>query len=179
MVEDKEYTATGREVTEIDRVFDVQVRGVVVITTRWGKKHNGMSAAWVSRSSEQPFLAMASVWKENFSNELIKKSRIYAINYLKEGQQNVAVHFGKQSGRDVDKFVHLPYFTDKTGAPILQDCLAYLDCKVIGELDSGDHTIFLGEVLSGKIIGKGRGLEFRRADYVNAVASPDGPTPAE
>ena len=179
MAEEKEYTMTGREVTDIDRAFDVQVRGVVVITTRSGERFNGMSAVWVSRSSEQPFLAMASVWKENFSNDLIRQGGIYAINYLKEGQRNLAIHFGKQSGRDVGKFLHVPYFTDKTGAPILKDCLAYLDCKVIGEVDSGDHTIFLGEVLSGRVMGQGRGLEFRREDYVDAVASPDGPIPKE
>jgi len=54
-----EYTNTGREVTEIDRVFDQFVRGVFVITTRWKENLNGMGAAWVNRSAEQPFLLIA------------------------------------------------------------------------------------------------------------------------
>ncbi len=45
---------TGREGTLIDRVFDPMVRGVVVITTRHGKKVNGMSACWVTRSALPP-----------------------------------------------------------------------------------------------------------------------------
>jgi flavin reductase (DIM6/NTAB) family NADH-FMN oxidoreductase RutF len=179
MYDEKQQTRLGREITDIDRAFDVLVRGVVVITTRWDEKLNGMSAAWVSRASEQPFLAMVSVYRENFSHDLIRKSRIYAINYLTEGQQHLAIHFGKQSGRNVDKFEKVPYFIDKTGAPILKECLAYLDCKVIDELDSGDHTIFLGEILSGKVIGQGRGLQFRLTDYVDAVASPEGPIKKE
>jgi flavin reductase (DIM6/NTAB) family NADH-FMN oxidoreductase RutF len=134
-----------------------------------GQKLNGMSAAWVSRSSEQPFLVMASVYKKNYSHDLIQSSRIFAVNYLQEGQQKLAIHFGKQSGREVEKFRKIPYFTERTGAPILKDCLAYLDCRVIDQMDSGDHTIFLGEVQSGKIIARS-GLQSSK-DYLNAPPS--------
>lgn len=179
MAEQEEYTRLGRKVTDIDRAFDVAVRGVVIITTRWDDKPFGMAAAWVSRVSEQPFLAMVSVYKKNFSHDLIRKSRIYAINYLREGQQNLAVHFGMQSGRDVEKFRNVPYFTDATGAPILEDCLAYLDCEVVDEMDSGDHTIFLGEAVRGRVIGRGEALTFQRGDYEGAAASLQGPLPME
>ena len=175
MAQETETTRMGRPITDIDRAFNVQVRGVMVITTKWGGKLNGMSAAWVSRASEQPFLVMASVYKKNYSHDLIQNSRIFAVNYLVEGQQNLAIHFGKQSGREVDKFRKVLYSTDKTGAPILKDCLAFLDCRVINQMDSGDHTIFLGEVLSGKVVTHGRGLQFELKDYLNVSASPDGP----
>ena len=175
MTEEKACTRMGREITDIDRAFDVQVRGVMVLTTRWSEKLNGMSAAWISRAAEQPFLVMVSVYKENYSHDLIKKSGIFAANYLKDGQQNLAIHFGKQSGRDVDKFLKVSYFMDQTGAPILKDCLAYLDCRVLEELDAGDHTIFLGEVLSGRVLAEGRGLPYQLADYLDAEACPDGP----
>jgi len=175
MAEENETTRMGRPITDIDRAFNVQVRGVVVITTKWDQKLNGMSAAWVSRASEQPFLVMASVYKKNYSHALIQSSRVFAVNYLGEGQQNLAIHFGKQSGREVEKFRKVPYFTEETGAPILKECLAYLDCRVINQMDSGDHTIFLGEVLSGKVIASGRGMQFDLRDYLNASASPDGP----
>ena len=175
MAQETETTRMGRPITDIDRAFNVQIRGVMVITTKWGGKLNGMSAAWVSRASEQPFLVMASVYKKNYSHDLIQNSRIFAVNYLVEGQQNLAIHFGKQSGREVDKFRKVLYSTDKTGAPILKDCLAFLDCRVINQMDSGDHTIFLGKVLSGKVVTSGRGLQFELKDYLNVSASPDGP----
>ena len=179
MAEKKEYTMSGREVTDIDRAFDVQARPVVVITTKCDEKINGMSAAWVNRSSDQPFHAIIAVYKTHYSHDLIKKAGIYAINFLKEGQQHLAVHFGYQSGREVDKFRNVPFFTEATGAPILKNCLAYLDCKIFQEVDSGDHTVFFGEVLTGKVIGQGEGLRFRRGDYVNAKASPFGPVPLD
>ena len=61
---------------------------------------------------------MVSVYKKNYSHDLIKKSSIFAVNYLKDGQQNLAIHFGKQSGRSMDKFLKVSYFMDQTGAPI-------------------------------------------------------------
>ena len=163
--EAREYTNTGREVTQIDRVFDQFVRGVFVITTRCGEKLNGMGAAWVNRSAEQPFYLMASIWKNNFSHDLVKKSGIFAVHVLRSDQVEVARHFGKQSGRDVEKFARVPYRTAKTGAPILLDCLAYLDCRVVSATDSGDHTIFLGEVQEADFVTKGEALLYQRSDY--------------
>lgn len=166
----KEYTSTGREVTLIDRVFDQMVRGVVVITTRLGDKLNGMSACWVNRSAEQPFLIMASVWKKNFSHDLIKGSGVFAVHILRSDQVDVARHFGKQSGREVEKFARIQYKIAKTGSPILADCLAYLDCRVVSATESGDHTIFVGEVLEADFITRGEPLLFQRRDYLDVPA---------
>ncbi len=165
--EEKEYTSTGREVTLIDRVFDQMVRGVVVITTRLRDKLNGMSACWVNRSAEQPFLVMASVWKKNFSHDLIKESRVFAVHVLRSDQVDVARHFGKQSGREVDKFAQVSYRIGKTGSPILTDCLAYLDCLVLRSTESGDHTIFVGEVQDADFVIRGEPLIFQRRDYLD------------
>jgi flavin reductase (DIM6/NTAB) family NADH-FMN oxidoreductase RutF len=141
----KEYTRSGRQVTLIDRVFDKMVRGVVVITTRLGAKLNGMTACWVSRSADQPFLVLASIWRKNYSHDLIKESKMFAINILRSDQVDLARHFGKQSGREMNKFSQVPYMTGKTGSPLISNCLAYLDCWVVNSTESGDHTIFGGE----------------------------------
>jgi uncharacterized repeat protein (TIGR04076 family) len=170
--EEKEYSGTGREVTLIDRVFDTMIRGVVVITTRQGEKINGMSACWVNRSADQPFLFAASIWKQNLSHEMIRQSGIFAVHVLRSDQVQLARHFGKQSGRQVDKFAAVSYHTGKTGAPILTDCLAYLDCRVVSSTDSGDHTIFSGQVQEGEIVSRGEALVFQRRDYL------EDPSPA-
>jgi len=168
MTEENEYTNTGREVTQIDRVFDQMIRGVYVITTRRGEKLNGMAAAWVNRSAEQPFFIMASVWKKNFSHDLIKESGIFAVHILRSDQIEVARHFGKQSGRDIEKFAVIPYRVAKTGSPILTDCLAYLDCRVLSATESGDHTIFVGEVQEADFVTRGEALLYQRRDYLDA-----------
>jgi len=142
----KEYNNSGREVTLIDRVFDRMARGVVVITTRLEGKMNGMTACWVTRSADQPFLIIASIWKKNYSHDLIKKSGVFAVHVLRSNQVDIARHFGKQSGREIDKISQIPYKIGKTGSPILTNCLAYMDCRLVNSMESGDHTIFMGEV---------------------------------
>ncbi|HSR11752.1 MAG TPA: TIGR04076 family protein [Thermodesulfobacteriota bacterium] len=168
--EEKEFTSTGREVTLIDRVFDTMVRGVVVITTREGERVNGMSACWVNRSADQPFLIAASIWKENLTYDMVRKSGVFAVHMLRSDQVQLARHFGKQSGRNIEKFASVPYRTGKTGAPILKDCLAYLDCRVVGSADSGDHTVFIGEVQDAEIVSRGEALSFRRIDYADPIS---------
>ena len=162
--DEKEYTSTGREVTLTDRIFDQMVRGVVVITTRSGEKRNGMTACWVTRSADQPFLVMVSIWKKNFSHDLVKESGIFAMHVLKSDQVGLARHFGKQSGREVDKFSQVPYRSGKTGSPILANCLAYLDCRVVNSAESGDHTIFVGEVQEADFVSRGEPLLYQRKD---------------
>ena len=165
--EKKEYTGTGREVTLIDRVFDQMVRGVVVLTTRLGEKANGMTACWVNRSADQPFFVMASVYKKNFSHDLIRESGVFAVHVLRKDQVDLARHFGKQSGREMDKFDRVQSRLGKTGAPILADCLAYMDCRVVNSADSGDHTIFIGEVQDAAFVSRGEALIFQRSDYLD------------
>ncbi len=60
-----------------------------------------------------------------------------------------------------------------------QDSVPHSQGSLPDELDSGDHNIFLGEVLSGKVSGKGQGLQFRLTDYLDAVANPEGPVNKE
>ncbi len=97
-----EITRMGRPVTDIDRAFNVQVRCVVVIAAKSSQKLNDMSAAYVIRASEQPFLVMVTVYEKNYSHDHIQSSGILAVNYLQEGKQKLAIYFGKQSGREVD-----------------------------------------------------------------------------
>ncbi len=167
-MEKQEYTRTGREVTLADRVMDKIVKGVAIITTKSGEKVNGMAASWFTRVSEVPFLVMVSVWKENYSHDLIKKGGIFAINIMAKGQVETARHFGRQSGRDTNKFLNTKYEIKKTGSPILKDCLAFLDCKVFSFLEAGDHTIFVGEVLDSgfhRDDRDGEPLVYDRKDY--------------
>jgi len=164
-MEKKEFTRTGREVTLADRVMDRIVKGVAVITTKSGEKVNGMAATWFNRVAELPFLVMVSVWKENYSHDLIKNAGVFAINIMARGQVETARHFGRQSGRDVDKFSRIEYETRKTGSPILKDCLAFMDCRVYGSLEAGDHTIFVGEILESGFQKEGDPLIYDRLDY--------------
>src|SRR6185437_2801682 len=59
--------------------------------------------------------------------------------------------FGISSGRQFDKLQGVAAHTGVTGAPILSDAIAWLDCRVESQLDSGDRTLYLAEVLAANV----------------------------
>lgn len=150
---------------EIDETFRKVSNGVFIITTKCDDRINGMTAAWVTRVSFKPPLVSISIGKARFSHNLIKKGGVFAVNILKEGQIDIGKHFGFQSGREVDKFATIPYYTKATGSPILKDIAGWLDCKVVGSCDAGDHTIFLGEVVDAWVDMDTTPLVYRREDF--------------
>ena len=132
--------------------FTGLVHGVYVITTRLGDRINGMTASWVSQVSLSPLFLMASIAPGRYAHDLIKESGIFAVNVLTSDQVDLGKRFGFQSGRRVDKFAGLEYFTAATGAPIFPQVYAFFDLKLVETFPAGDHTLFVGEVVEGKIL---------------------------
>ncbi len=139
--------------------------GVFVISTRYKDRVNAMTAAWVGRASFVPPLVTVAIGKERFSHDMIKNSGVFAVNVL--GRDNIPLgkHFGLKSGRKVDKFANMDYDTKVTGSPILRECIAWMDCKVISYHDAGDHTLFIGEVLDGGVLRDEKPIVYDREEF--------------
>ncbi|MBM4274890.1 MAG: flavin reductase [Deltaproteobacteria bacterium] len=147
-------------------VFDALVHGVYVVTTRLGDKVNGMTASWVSQVSLKPLLVMVSIAPPRYSHDLIKESRVFAINALRPDQVDLGKRFGYKSGRQLDKFAGLDWLAAATGAPILPQAYAYLDCRLTDTFTAGDHTLFIGEVVEAKILHpQAAPLVFQKSDF--------------
>lgn len=150
---------------DIEKAMRLITSGVYVVTTRLDSRINGLTVAWLSRASFSPPLISVSIGKTRFTHDLIKKSQVLAVNVLAEGQEELARHFGFRSGREIDKFAGLEIRTAITGSPILQDVVAYLDCRVVGEIEAGDHTIFVAEAVEGAADDRLKPLVYRRESY--------------
>lgn len=135
-----------------DIAFRSLVHGVYVVTTRSGDRVNGMTAAWVSQVSLKPLLLMVSIAPTRYTHDLIKESRVFAINVLTSAQVDLGKRFGFASGRRVDKFAGLNYITAATGSPILPQAQAYFDLNLVATHPAGDHTLFVGQVAEAKIL---------------------------
>lgn len=150
---------------DAQNVLEKILNGVTVVTSKAGGKINGLTVAWATQVSFQPPLVAVSVGKTRYTHDMIRSSRIFAVNILHEGQVDVARLFGLQSGRNIDKFATIPYETKVTGAPILKDCLAYLDCEVEGAIPVGDHTLFTGRIVDANIKADKKPLIYNPDDY--------------
>ncbi len=121
---------------DFEKAFRKILDGVFVITTKKEDRVNGMTAVWATRASFKPPMVSVSIGKNRYSHDMIKESRVFAVNILSEKQVAQGKHFGFKSGRNTDKFQDIEYTAGKTGSPILKDIAGYLDCKVVNSCDA-------------------------------------------
>jgi flavin reductase (DIM6/NTAB) family NADH-FMN oxidoreductase RutF len=106
-----------------------------------------MTAAWVSQVSSQPSMVSVAIGKSHYTAELIPKTTSFSVNILSTKQMKLAEECGFVSGRNQDKLQGEEISYQATGAPILNNCVAYLDCKLTQQLEMGDHILFIGTVI--------------------------------
>ena len=140
--------------------------GVYVVTVKAGEKINGMTAAWVTQVSFKPVLVAVSIAPQRYTYSLIKEAGMFCLNALPAGALDLAKHFGFKSGRKTDKLKEIPHTYAKNGSPVLKEAYAYLECKVEDELETGDHTLFVGSIVDGKELDSNAApLIFRWSDF--------------
>jgi flavin reductase (DIM6/NTAB) family NADH-FMN oxidoreductase RutF len=136
-------------VDAFSEIFERLDRELWIVTARDGERRSGLVASYVARVSLVPALPRVTIAlaKHHFTHELIEASGAFCMHLFGEDQIDWVWRFGIPSGRDVDKLSGLATTTGASGAPILAGALAWLDCRVEARMDTGDRTVFLGEVL--------------------------------
>ncbi len=120
--------------------------GVTVLTVRDGDHIHGMTANAFASVSLSPTLVLVCVLKDSTTHAFVSHAGNFAMNILSAEQETIARRFAKQIVVSTDPFADIAYHATATGAPILDDCVAYVDCRVVAAHEAGDHTIFVGEV---------------------------------
>ncbi|HEX6559224.1 MAG TPA: flavin reductase family protein [Longimicrobiales bacterium] len=150
------------ESSEFRRILGHWASGVSVVATGTSGKLCGLTANAVASVSLQPPLILVCVEHNADSHACIRTAGVFSVNVLDAGQERIARRFATW---EVDtKFEGLAFHTEVTGAPILDDALAWLDCRVWAEYPAGDHTIFVGEVVAGDA-REGTPLLYYRGGY--------------
>ena len=120
--------------------------GVAVLTTIESNGHvHGMAANGINSVSLDPLLVLACVGHSRNSYSLVKEARRFAINILREDQQDIAEYYARPPEQRRGEAGASFSFTER-GAAVLDGCLVSMDCHVVAEHVAGDHTIFIGEV---------------------------------
>jgi len=136
--------------------------GVYVICSRKDSKFSGQIANTVFQVTAQPPAIAVSINKKNLTHEFMHQSRVFTVSVLSRDTPLPFIgHFGFKSGREIDKFQDVSYRIGVTGAPVVRDnVLAYLEAKVLQEVDVGTHTLFVGEVVAADIIKESEPLSY-------------------
>lgn len=137
--------------------------GVAVVTAaRTDGSPCGLTANSVASVSLRPFLTLVCVDRQARSHDAILSSGSFGISILAAGDEWLARRFS--AGHREERFDGLSYRAERTGSPILDDALAWLDCRIRDVHDGGDHSIVVGEVLACAA-REGEPLLFFRGEY--------------
>jgi flavin reductase (DIM6/NTAB) family NADH-FMN oxidoreductase RutF len=123
---------------------------VALLTTRWRDQTDVMPAIWMTPLSREPLLIGAAVHPSRHTHDMIRFSEEFALNFPGPDLINHTQYFGVVSGSDVTKLelAKLPTFkAAKVNAPLIEHCLAHIECGVEDTYRIGDHTLFVGRVL--------------------------------
>ena len=140
------------------------VSGVSVVTMQAEERQHGLTVSGFLSVTLEPPLVLVSVGQELTSDALLRSSGAYAVNFLRDDQRELSDRFAGRLG-DVDRLEGLATHTEATGSPILDDCLAWLDCRIVSTFVAGDHTLYLGEVVAAGVNDPASPLVYWNADY--------------
>lgn len=124
--------------------------GVSVVTSAAGEESNGLTVSAFNSLSLEPPLILVCVHKDSNTIPMIEESGIFAVSILNSEQAHLSDRFAGRIplAEGEDRFTGVDTFTAMTGAPILKDAVAWLDCRVHTRHDGSTHWIYIGQVVA-------------------------------
>jgi flavin reductase (DIM6/NTAB) family NADH-FMN oxidoreductase RutF len=124
--------------------------GVTVVTVKAGEQVHGLTVSAFCSVSPEPPLVMVIIDQRHTAYPLLEHpGAVFAVNILADDQTELSNRFAWL--KDEDRFQAGEWTTAVTGAPVLQDALAWLDCEVRERYPAGTHTIYVGEVCASGV----------------------------
>lgn len=123
--------------------------GVTIVTIRSGEQVHGLTVSAFASVSASPPMVMVIIEQRHHAHALLEEEgAVYAVNILGEEQSELSNRF---AWTKEDRFAEGNWTTAATGAPILEDALAWLDCRIHARYPAGSHTIYVGEVQASNV----------------------------
>ena len=132
---------------ELRKVMGQFATGVTVITTEAGGEKFGFTANSYTSVSLDPPLILFCLHKDSKGCPVFLKNGNFAVNILANDQMEVSNGFANRELSAEERYQLVSYRPGQTGSPILDGAMGYLDCRLSSSLESGDHVIFIGEVI--------------------------------
>jgi len=115
---------------------------------------DAMPAGWCMFTSHDPTMMAVSIGFQRYTHELLENSKEFVLAFPGKSQKEDVLYCGTKSGREVNKFEETGLETappSQVEVPLIEDSVACFECKKRGSLDTGDHTIFSGELVAAHV----------------------------
>ena len=115
---------------------------------------NPITLSWTMATSHKPPMMAVSIGRTRYSLEVFRHAKEFVIAFCSEHQADEAMLFGTRSGRDIDKFAEAGTKlqpAEKIDCVLMADAVANFECKLASELETGDHFIFVGQIVCSHV----------------------------
>ena len=127
--------------------------GIYVLTADDGKGNVAAATVnWVTQSAFAPPLVVAAIKADSGAYKVVKDARAFVLNMLGKEHKGVAFAFFKPTEVKDGKLSGQAFRKGETGAPILTDAVAAVECRVKHIIEDGDHHIVVGEVVEAHVM---------------------------
>jgi len=123
--------------------------GVAVVTVEANGQRIGLTIATLTSLSLEPPLVGIAIAREAALHELLREAGSFAVSLLAADQDHLAEHFAR-GVPPIGMWKGVAARDGELGAPLLDGALGWLECRLAGEVATGTHTLFVGEVVSAE-----------------------------
>jgi len=125
--------------------------GIYVMTAEQGDDIAAATVNWVTQTSFEPPLIVVGVKIDSGAYKVARSAGHFALNMLGKSQQGAAFGFFKPAEKDGHTISGEPYRSGSSGAPLLDNAIASVECRLLEIVERGDHHIFVGEVIDANV----------------------------
>ncbi len=121
----------------------------IVGSTDLADRRNGMTTNWITQLSFDPKWIGVGIERDAFTHELIEAGQVFSVCLIDQADRAIVRKFTKPVIVDLEAKTLNGFAYDEyaTGAPVLTQSVAFLDCEVRDRMEIGGHTFFAGEVV--------------------------------
>ncbi len=163
IIDNEEQNVVSPE--ELRQVMRQWVTGVTIVTSIHDGIRHGMTVSSFTSVSLEPPIITISLENQSRTHHLVSDSGVFAITFLSSGQREISERFAGKQTEYTDRFSGLETWTLRTGAPLLNEGLAFLDCQVLAAYSFGANTLFIGKVLAAQLGQEGDPLIYHNRHY--------------
>ena len=122
---------------------------VSVVTVTAGGLSAGLTVDSLVSLSLEPPLAGIALGRHAALHELVREAGSFAVSVLGAGQEHLAQHFAR-GVPPIGLWTGIDTRAGELGAPLIEGALGWIECRLAAEHEAGDHTFFVGEVVSAR-----------------------------
>jgi flavin reductase (DIM6/NTAB) family NADH-FMN oxidoreductase RutF len=160
------------ESTLLRKLLGKFATGVTIVTSKYEGKYYGLTVNSFTSLSISPPMILISVNRTSESYPSLIRGRKFAVSFLSENQESLSSKFATDYLGSEERFKGVKVKEGKTGSPIIEDSLGFVECEVVEDHPVSDHQIFIAKIINGSLLSDGEPLVFYGSKYRRLKPAP-------